>query len=161
MARLLFATFGANGWGPLRVIEQRNSIEEGHLAHVPNLYSCLLLHFYLNLNRLMVGAPSLLVFSVPTKGTLPWLLGFALVRLMSLLPAAETSDLMQVPIHEDRHFYQSPNVWSEGCGLGGRVLRYCRNVRPMWVKFNSKDTKCNSLAPFVRLGPLRTLKSTK
>ena len=23
----------------------------------------------------------------------------------------------------------------------GRVLRYCRNVRPTWVKFNSKDTK--------------------
>ena len=21
------------------------------------------------------------------------------------------------------------------------VLRYCRNVHPMWVKFNSKDTK--------------------
>ena len=21
------------------------------------------------------------------------------------------------------------------------VLRYCRNVRPTWVKFNSKDTK--------------------
>ena len=24
---------------------------------------------------------------------------------------------------------------------GGRMLRYCRNVRPTWVKFNSKDTK--------------------
>ena len=24
---------------------------------------------------------------------------------------------------------------------GGVVLRYCRNVRPTWVKFNSKDTK--------------------
>ena len=23
----------------------------------------------------------------------------------------------------------------------GNVLRYCRNVRPTWVKFNSKDTK--------------------
>ena len=22
-----------------------------------------------------------------------------------------------------------------------RMLRYCRNVRPTWVKFNSKDTK--------------------
>ena len=26
-------------------------------------------------------------------------------------------------------------------GDGGGVLRYCRNVRPMWVKFDSKDTK--------------------
>ena len=26
-------------------------------------------------------------------------------------------------------------------GWGGLMLRYCRNVRPMWVKFNSKDTK--------------------
>ena len=23
----------------------------------------------------------------------------------------------------------------------GRVLHYCRNVRPTWVKFDSKDTK--------------------
>ena len=30
------------------------------------------------------------------------------------------------------------------CGLvmvSSQVLRYCRNVRPTWVKFNSKDTK--------------------
>ena len=26
------------------------------------------------------------------------------------------------------------------CG-GGYLLRYCRNVRPTWVKFDSKDTK--------------------
>ena len=25
--------------------------------------------------------------------------------------------------------------------LGPPVLRYCRNVRPTWVKFDSKDTK--------------------
>ena len=25
------------------------------------------------------------------------------------------------------------------------VLHYCRNVRPMWVKFNSKDTKESEL----------------
>ena len=25
--------------------------------------------------------------------------------------------------------------------LRSMVLRYCRNVRPTWVKFNSKDTK--------------------
>ena len=30
------------------------------------------------------------------------------------------------------------------CGVSGKVamlLRYCRNVHPTWVKFNSKDTK--------------------
>ena len=26
-------------------------------------------------------------------------------------------------------------------GFGISLLRYCRNVRPTWVKFNSKDTK--------------------
>ena len=26
-------------------------------------------------------------------------------------------------------------------GRGGALLRYCRNVRPTWVRFNSKDTK--------------------
>ena len=26
-------------------------------------------------------------------------------------------------------------------GLVSIVLRYCRNVRPTWVKFDSKDTK--------------------
>ena len=26
-------------------------------------------------------------------------------------------------------------------GIMGTLLRYCRNVRPTWVKFNSKDTK--------------------
>ena len=25
--------------------------------------------------------------------------------------------------------------------LGAQLLRYCRNVRPTWVKFDSKDTK--------------------
>ena len=30
-------------------------------------------------------------------------------------------------------------VWE--CEWRGGVLRYCRNVRPTWVKFDSKDTK--------------------
>ena len=29
----------------------------------------------------------------------------------------------------------------EAFRIAGPVLRYCRNVRPTWVKFNSKDTK--------------------
>ena len=34
--------------------------------------------------------------------------------------------------------------WKDRCKVitsEGQVLRYCRNVRPTWVKFNSKDTK--------------------
>ena len=29
----------------------------------------------------------------------------------------------------------------EGGSGGSVLLRYCRNVRPTWVKFDSKDTK--------------------
>ena len=31
-----------------------------------------------------------------------------------------------------------PDVFEDD---GGTLLRYCRNVHPTWVKFNSKDTK--------------------
>ena len=120
---LLLTAFGADWWGPLRVIEQRDPIEEGHLAHFLNLYSRLFLHFYLNLDRFAVGASSLLVLPVPTKGALPQLLGFALMRLMPPLSTAEAPDLAWVPVHEDQHFCWSPNAWSEGCRLGGGVYR--------------------------------------
>ena len=37
---------------------------------------------------------------------------------------------------------QTPHKSREAREVGlHRVLRYCRNVRPTWVKFNSKDTK--------------------
>ena len=29
----------------------------------------------------------------------------------------------------------------EKCYVRAELLRYCRNVRPTWVKFDSKDTK--------------------
>ena len=85
-------------------IEQRDPIEEGHLAQIPDLHSRLLLHFYLHLNRFVVGAPRLLVLPVPTKGALPRLLGLALMRLVSPLSTAEAPDLARVTIHEDWHF---------------------------------------------------------
>ena len=31
--------------------------------------------------------------------------------------------------------------WVISMDIKNEVLRYCRNVRPTWVKFNSKDTK--------------------
>ena len=123
MTWLLLATLGTDRWGPLGAIEQRDPIEEGHLAHVLNLYSRLLLYFYLHLDRFMVGAPSLLVLLVPAKGTLPRLLGFALMRLMPPLSTAEAPDLAWVTIHEDWHFCRSSDTWDERCRLGGRVYR--------------------------------------
>ena len=123
MTQLLLTAFGANQWGPLGAIEQRNSIEEGHLAYFLDLYLRLLLHFYLNLDRFMVGAPSLLVLSVTTYGASLLLLLWAFLRLMSPLPAVETPDLAQVAIHEDRHLCWSSHTWDEGCRFRGRVYR--------------------------------------
>ena len=123
VTRLLLATFGADGWGPLGAIEQRDPIEEGHLTQILNFYSRFFLHLYLNLDRFAVGAPGLLMFPIPAEGTFPWLLGSALVRLMSPLPAAETPDLARVTIHEDWHFCWSSYTWDEGCRLRGRVYR--------------------------------------
>ena len=123
MTRLLLTTLGADGRGPLGAIEQRDPIEEGHLAHVLDLYSRLLLYFYLHLGRFTVGAPSLLMLPVPTKGTLPWPLGFALMRLVPPLSTAEAPDLAWVTIHEDWHFCWSSDMWGERCRLGGRVYR--------------------------------------
>ena len=123
VTRLLLATLGANRWGPLGAIEQCDPIEEGHLAHLLDLHSRLLLYFYLHLDRFTVGAPSLLVFPVPTKGALPRLLGFALMRFVPPLSTAEAPDLARVPIHEDWHFCWSSDAWDERCRLGGRVYR--------------------------------------
>ena len=99
MTWLLLATLGADRWGPLRTIEQRDPFEEGHLTQILDFYLRFFLHFYLNLDRFAVGAPGLLMLPVPAEGTFPRLLGYALVRLMSPLPAAETPDLAQVTIH--------------------------------------------------------------
>ena len=93
MARLLFATLWANRRGPLGSVEQRNSIEEGHLTHLADLHAYLLLHFYLNPSWFTVGASRLLVLPIPTEGAPLLLPGLTLVRLMSLLPTAETLDL--------------------------------------------------------------------
>ena len=123
VTRLLLTTLGADRWGPLGAIEQCNSIEEGHPTQILDLYSCLLLHFYLHLDRFAVGATRLLVLPISTDGALPRLLGFALMRLVPPLPAAEAPDLAWVTIHEDRHFYRSSGAWGERCGLGRWVDR--------------------------------------
>ena len=123
MTRLLLTTLGADRWGPLGAIKQRDPIEEGHLAHILDLHPHLLLHFYLYLDRFTVGAPSLLVLPVPAEGTLPRLLGSALMRLVPPLSTAEALDLAWVTIHEDWHFCGSSDTWDEGHRLGGGVYR--------------------------------------
>ena len=123
MTWLLLTALGADRWGPLGAVEQCDPIEERHLTQLLDVYSHLFLYFYLNLNRFTVGAPSLLVLPVPTEGAFPRLFGFVLMRLMSPLPAAETPDLAQVTIHEDRHFCWSSGAWDERCRFRGRVYR--------------------------------------
>ena len=129
VTRLLLTTLGADRWGPLGAIEQCNSIEEGHPTQILDLYSRLLLHFYLHLNRFAVGASSLLVLPVPTKRALPRLLGFTLMCLVPPLSTAEAPDLARVTIHEDWHFCRSSGTWDERCRLGGRV--YGRREGPL------------------------------
>ena len=36
---------------------------------------------------------------------------------------------------------KSRNGWRHKLEHDAELLRYCRNVRPTWVKFDSKDTK--------------------
>ena len=63
------------------------------------------------------------MLSVTTYGASLLLLPWAFLRLMSLLPAAETLDLAWVAIHEDRHFYWSVDTRDEWRWFGGRVCR--------------------------------------
>ena len=39
--------------------------------------------------------------------------------------------------HQQSHYIDTGFVFADA----GSMLRYCRNIRPTWVKFNSKDTK--------------------
>ena len=111
---LLFATFGADWWGPVRVIEQDNPVKEGHLTQFLDFLTNLHLYLYLNFGGSAVGAPCLLVLPVAAYGACLPLLLWALLRLMSLLPATEALDLAWVAIHEDRHFYRSVITRNEG-----------------------------------------------
>ena len=128
MARLLFATLWANRRGPLGSVEQRNPIEEGHLAHFVDLHAYFLLYLYLNPSLFTVGASRLLVLPIPTEGAPLLLPGLALVCLMSPLSTAETLDLAWVTIHEDWHFYRSSSTRDEGCRFGGGL--HWRRERP-------------------------------
>ena len=113
VAWLLFATFGTNWWGPVRAIEQGNFVKEGHLTQFLNVLTKLHLHLYLNFGGLTVGASCLLMLPVTTYGACLPLLLWAILRLMSPLPAAETFDLAQVAIHKDWHFYRSVDTRDE------------------------------------------------
>ena len=107
MPWLLLATFGAHWWSPVRAIEQRNSVKEGHLTQLLDILADFYLHLYLYLGGPSVGATCLLVFPVTTYSTGLSLLLQAFLRLVALLPTTEAFDLAWVTIHKDRHFYQS------------------------------------------------------
>ena len=113
MPWLLLATFGANWWSPVRAIEQRDPVKEGHLAQLLDLFVDLYLNLYLYLGRFSVGATCLFMLPVTAYGAGPPLLSWAFLRLMTLLPATEALDLAWVAIHEDRHFYRSVGTKNE------------------------------------------------
>ena len=60
-------------------------------------------------------------------------------RLLPLSPSIApcfASPLDCLATHQKDAIYQP-----HSCQHGSLLLRYCRNVRPTWVKFDSKDTK--------------------
>ena len=59
MPWLLLATLGADWWSPVRAIEQRDPVEEGHLTQFLNFFANLYLHLYLYLGRFSVRATCL------------------------------------------------------------------------------------------------------
>ena len=113
MPWLLFATFGANWWSPVRAIEQGYPVKEGHLTQLLDFLANLHLNLYLYLGRFTVGATCLLVLPVTTYGAGPPLLLRAFLRLMAPLPATEAFDLAGMTIHEDRQFYRSVSTGNE------------------------------------------------
>ena len=113
MPWLLLATLGADWWGPVRAIEQSDSVKEGHLTQFLDLFANLYLYFYLHLSRFSVGATCLLVLPVTTYGAGPPLLPWAFLRLMALLPATEAFDLAWVAIHKHGQFYRSVHTGNE------------------------------------------------
>ena len=123
MPGLLLATLGADWWGPVQGIKQHNLIEEGHLPQFLDIFADLYLNLYFNLGRLMVGAACLLFLPVTTYGACLSLLLWALLCLVSLLPAAETLDLVWMAIHKDWHFYWSMDAWDEWRWFGVCVYR--------------------------------------
>ena len=125
MAWLLLATLGANWWGPVRAIEQGDPVKEGHFSQLLDFLANLYLNLYLDLGRSSVGATCLLMLPVTTYGTGFLLPPWALLRLVSSLPAAEALDLAWMTIHENQHLYRSTDAgdewrWFGGCACGDR-----------------------------------------
>ena len=125
MPWLLLATFGADWWGPVRAIEQCDSVKEGHLTQFLDFLADLYLYLYLYLGGPSVGAACLLMFPVTTYGARLPLLRWTFLRLVAPLPATEALNLAWVAIHEDRHFCRSVDTgnewrWFRGCMSRGR-----------------------------------------
>ena len=102
MAWLLLATLGADWRCPVRAVQQGNPVEEGHLAQLLDLLADFDLDLHFDLGRSTIRTTCLFVLPITTYGAgllpLPW----ALLRLVSSLPAAEALDLARMAVHEDR-----------------------------------------------------------
>ena len=122
---LLLATFGAYWRGPVRAIEQGDSVEEGHLTQLLDIFANFDLDLYFNLGRSTIRATCLFMLPVTAYGTGLCLLLWAVLRLMAPLPATEALDLAWVAVHENRHFYRSVGAGNEWCwfrsGMGRGV----------------------------------------
>ena len=66
----------------------------------------------------------------PHEWPMSWVLWHFILSCSDLSASPHSSAMHQV--------FQSFNI---SCSDPSALLRYCRNVRPTWVKFNSKDTK--------------------
>ena len=112
---LLLATFGADGWGPLRAIEQSDSVKEGHLSQLLDLLANFDLNLHLDLGRSTVRATCLFMLPVTTYGAGLLPPPRALLRFVSALLAAEALDLAWIAIHEDWPFYWPMGAGDEWC----------------------------------------------
>ena len=115
MSQSLFATLGADWWGLVQAIKQCNSVEEGHLPQLLNFLANFYINLHLDLGRLAVWAPCLLVLPVTTDCAHPPLLLWALLCIVPSLPAVEALDLVWVAVHKDQHFYWSMDAWDVLC----------------------------------------------
>src|ERR1700744_1289452 len=96
VAWLLLATLGANWWCPVRAIKQGDPFEEGHLAQLLDLLVDFDLNLHLDLGRSTVRTTCLFMLPVTTYGAGLLLLPWALLLLVSSLPAAEALDLARM-----------------------------------------------------------------
>ena len=83
------------------------------------------------------------------EGVVHWLndlqSGAEVLEEDEVLMTTENTDVSYDADGRRRFRRHRPRAQTSPARLWDLVLRYCRNVRPTWVKFNSKDTKESEL----------------